>query len=255
MPTAVPPARIGCAGWSIPRQHARHFPRGASVLHRYAQVFDGVEVNATFYRTPRAATFQRWADSVPDAFRFCLKLPRTLTHYARLRDPEPGLDAFFAKAAALGRKLGAVLAQLPPTLALDLDTAEHFFAALRVRVDPQVVVACEPRHVSWARDPALAALFNRHRVARVAADPPRHGADAAPAGTRPAYWRWHGSPRVYHDSYADVRLAALAGSLQADPGAWAIFDNTASGHAVHDALRLRAMLASTKAAGVGMEAA
>ena len=250
MPASLPPLRIGCAGWSIPRQHAHHFPRGASVLQRYAQVFDAVEINATFYRTPRAATFQRWAESVPEGFRFSLKLPRTLTHYARLRDPEAGLDAFFACAAPLGEKLGAVLAQLPPTLAWDPDTAEHFFAALRVRVGEHVVVACEPRHASWADRP-VAALLGRHRVARVAADPPRFEVDALPSGTRPAYWRWHGSTRVYYDAYEDARLAILADALRADPGAWAIFDNTAHGHATNDALRLRAMLAPGAASHSG----
>lgn len=224
------------------------------MLERYAQVFDAVEVNATFYRTPRASTFQRWAESVPDGFRFSLKLPRTLTHYARLREPEAGLDAFLACAAPLGGKLGAVLAQLPPTLALDTDTAEHFFAALRVRVGEGVVVACEPRHPSWGgRSPV--ALLKRHRVTRVAADPPRFAADALPAGARPAYWRWHGSPRLYYDAYDDARLATLGEALRADPGAWAIFDNTAHGHAAHDALRLRGSLASAVAARPGRKAA
>ena len=254
MPASLPPVRIGCAGWSIPRQHAHHFPRGSSVLHRYAQIFDAVEINATFYRTPRAATFQRWAESVPDGFRFSLKLPRTLTHYARLREPDAGLDEFFACTAPLGQKLGAVLAQLPPTLALDMDTAEHFFAAVRVRVGKQVVVACEPRHASWTGR-TLVALLKRHGVTRVAADPPRFEADALPAGARPAYWRWHGSPRVYYDAYEDARLAPLADALRADPGAWAIFDNTAHGHATHDALRLRAMLAPDAALRCGREPA
>ena len=224
------------------------------MLQRYAQVFDAVEVNATFYRTPRAATFQRWAESVPDGFRFSLKLPRTLTHYARLREPEAGLDAFLARAAPLGEKLGAVLAQLPPTLALDPDTAERFFAALRARVGRGVLVACEPRHASWSGR-SLVALLQRHRVTRVAADPPRFDADALPAGARPAYWRWHGSPRLYYDAYDDARLATLAEALRADPDGWAIFDNTAHGHAAHDALRLRAMLAPTVAARPGGNAA
>jgi len=223
-------------------------------LQRYAQVFDAVEINATFYRTPRTATFQRWAESVPDDFRFSLKLPRTLTHYARLREPEAGLDAFFACAAPLGQKLGAVLAQLPPTLELDPDTTEHFLSALRARVGQAVVVACEPRHASWTGR-SLVALLKRHRVARVAADPPRFEADALPAGARPGYWRWHGSPRVYYDAYEESRLATLADALRADPGAWAIFDNTAHGHATHDALRLRAMLAPAAALRRGREPA
>ena len=232
---------IGCAGWSIPRSHAHAFPRGASVLERYARVFDAVEVNSTFYRTPRPGTCQRWADSVPDGFRFSLKLPRAMTHYARLRDAEAALDAFFASVAPLSRAVGAVLAQLPPTLALDEEVADAFFGAVRARVRRRVVVACEPRHASWESG-AARALWRRHRVTRVAADPPRFVADAEPEGARPAYWRWHGSPRIYHDAYSDARLDALVRSLQQAGEGWAIFDNTAGGHATADALRLRARL-------------
>jgi uncharacterized protein YecE (DUF72 family) len=221
--------------------HAHLFPRGATALERYARVFDAVEVNSTFYRTPRPGTCQRWADSVPAGFRFSLKLPRALTHYARLRDPEVALDDFFTAVAPLVRKLGAVLAQLPPTLALDEGVADAFFAAVRQRVGRRVVVACEPRHASWAGD-ASEALWKRHRLARVAADPSRFDGDALPAGARPAYWRWHGAPRIYYDRYDDARLEALAAELRADPEAWAIFDNTASGQAIGDALRLRARL-------------
>ena len=246
--------RIGCAGWTIPRSHAHVFPRGASVLERYARVFDAVEVNSTFYRTPRPGTCQRWADSVPGGFRFSLKLPRAMTHYARLRDPEGPLDAFFASVAPLGRALGAVLAQLPPTLALDEGVADAFFAALRARVGRRMVVACEPRHASWEGE-AARALWKRHRVARVAADPPRFVADAAPDGARPAYWRWHGSPRIYHDAYSDARLDALARSLQQDGEGWTIFDNTAGGHATADALRLRARVEGRDALHPPREAA
>ncbi|HWS77897.1 MAG TPA: DUF72 domain-containing protein [Thermomonas sp.] len=241
MPPTRTPARIGCAGWSIPRAHAHNFPRGASVLERYAQVFDAVEINATFCRTPRMPTFQRWADSVPDGFRFSLKLPRTLTHYARLQADESHLDAFLANAAPLGGKLGAVLAQLPPSLAFEAKVVERFFATLRARVGSQVVVACEPRHASWGQD-IVGSLLTQLGVTRVAADPPRFVDDALPAGTEPAYWRWHGSPRIYYDRYGEGALARLAKALRRTPGSWAVFDNTASGHATGDALRLHALL-------------
>lgn len=240
-------ARIGCAGWSIPRAHAQHFPRGASVLERYAQVFDAVEINATFYRTPRASTFQRWADSVPAGFRFSVKLPRTLTHYARLQGSESQLDAFLSCASPLGNKLGAVLVQLPPSMAFDGDVVERFFATLHERVGSQVVVACEPRHASWS-GVEVDELLRQVGVSRVAADPPRFVDDARPAGAAPSYWRWHGSPRMYYDGYADAALASLAKALRAVKGSWAIFDNTASGNATGDALRLRTMLGLESAA-------
>ena len=107
-------------------------------------------------------------------------------------------------------------------------------------------VACEPRHPSWFA-PAVDALWRRHAVARVAADPARIPDAASPGGAgRWAYFRWHGSPRMYYDGYDDARLRALAAAVRRVAGArregWVLFDNTAAGHAIADAARLQALL-------------
>ena len=72
--------RIGCAGWSIPKAHAGAFPAVGTALERYAQVFDCVEINSSFYRSHRPSTYERWAASVPDHFRFSVKMPKQITH-------------------------------------------------------------------------------------------------------------------------------------------------------------------------------
>src|SRR3954464_10929879 len=107
---------IGTAGWSIPREAQPGFPGGGSHLERYAAVLPAVEINSTFHRPHRAATFERWAASVPRAFRFSVKMPRTITHDHRLTDAA-WLETFLADLAPLRSRLGCLLVQLPPSLA------------------------------------------------------------------------------------------------------------------------------------------
>ena len=235
--------RIGCAGWSIPSRHAHLFGEGDSHLARYATRFDVTEINTTFYRPHQPRTFERWAASVPREFRFSVKLPRAITHEARLQGTGDALTVFFDAVAGLGSKLGGVLVQLPPSLAFEARLADRFFAMLRRRSGARV--ACEPRHAGWFT-PAADAILERHAIARVAADPaPVAGAGSpggAGVGARWSYWRWHGAPRMYYSAYEDPALRALARSLAATgtarKPAWCILDNTAHGHAMADAARL-----------------
>jgi uncharacterized protein YecE (DUF72 family) len=235
---------IGTAGWSIAAPHAEGFPRDGSQLERYAGRLNAVEINSSFYRPHRHETYQRWADSVPAAFRFSVKLPKLITHERRLVDCAGPLDAFLAQAAGLGRKLGVVLVQLPPTLRYTPDVAGLFLTALRQRTDAGL--ACEPRHPSWF-GPETDKLFASLQIARVAADPAPRGCEAG-AGGWPGlvYRRLHGAPHVYHSDYAMDHLEGLALRLAADAAsgadAWCIFDNTAQGHALGNALTLDAML-------------
>ncbi|MCC8627988.1 DUF72 domain-containing protein [Xanthomonas vesicatoria] len=258
MPARLPIAdvrvRCGCAGWSIPAADRATFGTGATVLQRYATRFNAVEINSSFYRPHRASTYARWADSVPDDFRFSVKLPRSISHDARLRGTGPLLDAFLAQAGALGTRLGCLLLQLPPSAAFDARVAATFFALLRRRW--QGAVVCEPRHASWFLPPAQA-LLTRHRIARCAADPAPVPQAATPdMSVGPYYWRWHGSPRVYYSSYDDSALQALADAVRAAPQAalqppaerWVIFDNTAAGLAIPNARRLQALLGMEGAA-------
>src|SRR5688572_10002880 len=193
--------RVGTAGWSLPRAEQPHFPAEGTHLERYAARLNAVEINSSFYRPHRPSTYARWAASVPDGFRFAVKVPRTLTHERRLADPAPLLDPFLGEAGALGDRLGPLLVQLPPSLRWDADAATAFFDALRERFDG--AVACEPRHPTWFA-PEPEAMLARQRVARVAADPPRAGVDGEPGGwSGLRYHRLHGSPRMYYSSYDD----------------------------------------------------
>ena len=232
--------RIGCAGWSIASQHAALFDDGPSLLARYAARFDCVEINSSFHRPHRPQTYENWATSVPADFRFSVKLPKSITHEARLYGAKDFVKRFAAEVAGLGDKLGGVLVQLPPSLVHDARTAHTFFAMLRRHFD--VPLACEPRHASWF-EPRVDALWKRHAIARVAADPAKPPGADTPGGFGVwNYWRWHGSPRMYYSRYADDRIAELARTLRAHASegrdTWCIFDNTAEGHAIDDAHRL-----------------
>jgi uncharacterized protein YecE (DUF72 family) len=236
-----PDIRIGTAGWSIPARHAAHFPEEGGGLARYAARFNAAEINSSFYRRHKPDTYGRWAAAVPDGFRFAVKVPKVITHDCRLADSAELLDSFLAEIAGLGAALGPLLVQLPPSLTFDGAAAEAFFDALRARYDG--LVACEPRHVSWF-DSEADLLLSDYRVARVGADPARAPMAEIPGGWPGlAYWRLHGSPRMYFSEYGPDFLAHLAKRL-AGVGveAWCIFDNTASGAALGDALTLQQLV-------------
>ena len=229
---------MGCAGWSLPRTAWAEFPAAGTHLQRYAARFNAVEINSSFYRPHQPGTYARWADSVPENFGFSVKLPKTITHQQRLLNCAPLLDVFLAQVSCLGDRLGCLLVQLPPSLAFDAGTAAEFLRALRERHTGPV--ALEPRHVSWFTAPADA-LLDAWQVARVLADPVVHEAGCQPGGFAGlVYVRLHGSPRMYYSAYDRAVLDALIIRLElaARSGAnvWCLFDNTAEGAAVADAL-------------------
>ncbi|HEL3813307.1 TPA: DUF72 domain-containing protein [Stenotrophomonas maltophilia] len=243
-PSLHGPVRIGCAGWSLSRSAQGAFGQGNSVLQRYATRLPMVEINSSFYRPHLPSTYARWAASVPDYFRFAVKMPRSISHEHRLRDAMLPLQRFLDGVLALGDRLGPLLLQLPPSLAYEPATAESFLQGLRARTE--VDVACEPRHPSWFTTEADA-LLSDHGVARVAADPARGPGAAIPGGDRTwSYWRWHGQPQIYRSAYSEQALTGLARKLQLESDAqrsvWFVLDNTALGHATSDALRLQGLL-------------
>jgi uncharacterized protein YecE (DUF72 family) len=204
-----------------------------------------VEINSSFHRPHRPATYARWSAAVPPAFRFSVKVPKAITHGLRLRQADGLVKTFLTEAEGLGEKLGCLLVQLPPSLSLEPAIAADFFAGLRARTP--VPLACEPRHPSWFT-PVADALLREIGVARVGADPARVPAAAEPGGLRElSYYRLHGSPKMYYSAYTEDFLADLAARLQADAaagrGVWCIFDNTTLGAATRNALDLRSQLA------------
>ncbi|RSZ55285.1 DUF72 domain-containing protein [Massilia atriviolacea] len=235
--------RIGCAGWAISREAAAAFDTEGSHLERYARVLGTVEINSSFYRPHQAKTYARWAASVPPAFRFAVKLPRTITHDAGLAGIDPLLDRFAGEASALGEKLGCLLVQLPSASAFDSAIAGDFFARVSERFG--CMVACEARHPSWFGEDATE-LLRRCGITRVIADPAKGQEGPHVPTTQAIYVRLHGAPRIYYSSYSPDYIAQLARdmAIHARQGrdVWVVFDNTASGAALPNALDLQALM-------------
>ena len=237
------PVRVGCAGWNIPRQAAGHFASRGSHLERYSQSFNSCEINSSFYRPHKKETWERWARSVPAGFRFSVKAPRTITHEAKLNCSSEVLSAFLEQIEFLREKLGPVLIQLPPSLGFDHARVRKFLSLLRGSFSGDVV--WEPRHASWFEDQSNNLLKEFH-IARVAADPACVPASARSGGLASlAYFRLHGSPRRYFSAYSSDSLNMLVAqlaSLDARARVWCIFDNTALGAAIPNALEFAAKL-------------
>jgi uncharacterized protein YecE (DUF72 family) len=232
--------RVGCAGWSIPSRYGSAFVGTGSHLQRYAQVFNCCEINSSFRRIHMPTTWQRWAVSVPSDFLFSVKVPRTITHDAKLTCAPELLTEFLRQIRSLNQRLGPVLVQTPPSLEFETGQVSKFFLLLRQHYPGDVV--CEPRHSSWFVERADSCLRDFH-VARVASDPACVPAAAVPGGFRAlAYFRLHGSPRPYYSRYADEFVKTLApklNELSTSCQVWCVFDNTASGWATENALELR----------------
>ena len=243
-----PCSYVGTAGWSVPGPLADQFGNGSSHLERYASRLNAVEINSSFYRPHRRATYERWAASVPDGFRFAVKLPRTITHEHRLSDCDDLLGLFAQEVCGLGIKRGPILVQLPPSLALNGAVARRFFVQAHTILRGAIV--CEPRHESWFSEGASALLAEQH-IARVAADPSVVPNGLQPGGWRGvSYFRLHGTPKVYRSDYAAAAIgrhaALVRDMLSAGREVWTIFDNTAAGHAPANALALVSRCASIR---------
>ena len=239
-PSAVIRPRIGTSGWSYPEWKDGFYagvPRRRWLEH-YASTFDAVEINATFYHTLRLTTLEAWRERTPPEFRFCIKASRYITHIQRLDATEDSLSRLHAQAGALGNKLAVVLWQMPQGLHRDLGLFERF--ARRLDHWTGVRHAAEFRHPSWF-DGEVARCLSAHRIAVVqshAADWPMWDA----VTTDLSYVRLHGGVRTYQSVYSTGTLTRWSDRV----GKWlaegrqvhVYFDNTASGHAVRNAMAL-----------------
>ncbi len=160
--------RVGTSGFDYADWVGRFYPDDLPATRRlefYARAFRTLELNVTFYRTPRARTFTAWRDSVPADFRFAVKASRYLTHVRRLKDPRAPVEYLMDRVSRLDDRLGPVLLQLPPDMRIQLDRLDETLAAF----GNEVQVAVEPRHASWFTD-ELHDLLAAHGAALCLAD-------------------------------------------------------------------------------------
>jgi uncharacterized protein YecE (DUF72 family) len=141
----------GTSGYSYQEWKGNFYPEDLpadGMLRFYAGRFQSVEINNTFYRMPAEPMLARWAEETTGKFAFSLKAPRRITHDKRLRDADPDVSELLRRAAVLGRKLGVLLFQMPPSMKLDLGVLVEFLNAF----PPRTRVALEFRHPSWQDD-------------------------------------------------------------------------------------------------------
>ena len=236
---------IGTSGWTYASWQGRVYPDGLAGNARlafYAERFDTVELNASYYRWPPDTSFRSWQRRLPPGFAFTVKAPRGLTHAKRLYDPERWVARIKHSLALLGDRFGTFLVQLPPAMARDDARLDHFLDAL----PDDVPVAVEFRHDSWHTD-AVFELLSRHGAAYVVMS----GAGLpcilrATAGF--VYVRFHGPDpnHLYGGSYDDAAMNWWADRIAewraSGHTVFGYFNNDADGNAFRNALALRHLL-------------
>ena len=154
---------IGTSGYSYKEWKGKFYPKDISADHMlsfYAERFDAVEINNTFYRMPKAEVLEAWASQVPASFTFALKAPQRITHFQRLKDAGKSVVEFLKVTAVLKEKSGAVLFGLPPNFKKDVPRLREFLRVLPRRGR----FAFEFRHESWM-DEEVFDLLRQRRVA------------------------------------------------------------------------------------------
>ncbi|MFI5370420.1 MAG: DUF72 domain-containing protein [Candidatus Eisenbacteria bacterium] len=157
---------LGTQGFSYPDWIGSFYPPGSrqeDYLPFYAQVFDTVELDTTFYHPPRASVVRSWARHTPETFRFAAKVPQRITHDARLSQMGEHLDEFFKALEPLGPRLGPLLVQMPAEFLRDPDTVGLLDRFLSV-TPAGARLAVEFRHASWHTE-ATVELLRRHGAA------------------------------------------------------------------------------------------
>lgn len=158
---------IGTSGFQYPEWKGKFYPEGmsaAKMLAFYATEFGTTEVNYTFRSIPSAKAIERWKSDTPDAFRFSLKAPQRVTHFAKLRDCRAVMRSFSTAVKGLAEKLGPVLFQLPPTFKADPLVLRVFLRSLPKKMR----AAFEFRHESWFTDEVFDILSERNAALCIA---------------------------------------------------------------------------------------
>lgn len=241
--TSLASIRIGCSGWIYQHWRGLFYPEQLAVKRWfafYAETFDTVEINNSFYRLPPPATFEAWRKQAPPGFCYAVKANRFLTQAKKLKDCAEPLARQMASFDALRPALGPILYQLPPRFKVNLERLESFLALL----PGDVVNVFEFREPSWYCDEVFA-LLDRYGASFCAHDMPGSRSPRLAVGPI-AYLRFHGGLSKYYGRYSDEALLRWTDWIvdQARGGrpVWGYFNNDPEAHAIHDAQTLRAMV-------------
>lgn len=247
----IPQVIIGTSGWQYKDWNGVFYPesiKGKAQLGYFATQFSSVEINSTFYHVPRLSSIENWAQSVPDDFRFVIKMNRFLTHTKRLTSDEQftqKLQEFLTLLKPLGNKLATVLVQLPPSMRVENSRLEYLAEQRRdaeMLLDMKLPLAIEFRHASWFNEETFA-VMTKHNLASVINDSPNRWPASNEVPADFAYIRFHGNKQLYRSSYDDEELEAWTDFIMDDCGdckrVLCYFNNDYGGVAVRNAKSLQ----------------
>jgi len=237
--------RVGTSGWHYDHWRQRFYPSQlpkSKWFEYYAEHFDTVEINNTFYHLPKEVSVQRWYEQAPKDFVYTVKANRFITHIKRLDDVAEALERFFETVGALKEKLGPVLYQLPPSMHKDLDRLGRFLELLPK--DNRAVF--EFRHKSWFCEDTYR-LLDEFDAAFCVHDLSGLASPRLVTG-RLLYVRFHGSTGRYRGDYPTSALKDWAEWIKENTGKvksiYAYFNNDYNAYAVKNAKTLRELLVS-----------
>lgn len=202
---------LGTSGWSYAGWRERFYPKGlpqGEWLSFYAQHFNTVEINMTFYRYPKAEILKGWGERTPPDFKFTLKANRQITHRKKIRDVKSEVRYFYILADNLGEKLGCILFQLPPSLDFDQDLLKNFLSTLSFQHKNVI----EFRHESWYAEKTYD-LLSAHKVIFCTVSSTRVPSTIVET-TETGYLRFHGLTGGYRYDYPEEELKEWADSIK-----------------------------------------
>jgi uncharacterized protein YecE (DUF72 family) len=234
---------IGTSGWHYRHWKGPFYPEklaASKMLEYYAQHFDTVELNNTFYRLPIETGVENWRSSSPPGFCFAAKGSRFLTHMKKLKDPEIGLERFFERIDLLRPKLGPIVFQLPPFWEVDEQRLEGFLRALPKRHR----YAFEFRNPTWHND-RIHRILRKHNAAFCIFEIAGFASEF-PITADFTYIRLHGPGGAYQGSYSRETLQQWADRIDVWRkelrAVYIYFDNDQAGYAVENALTLKSVI-------------
>jgi uncharacterized protein YecE (DUF72 family) len=242
--------RLGCSGWSYEDWRGPVYDRAPPRmwLARYAERFDTVEVNSTFYRLPRSSTAAAWADQTPDGFCFAVKVSRYATHIRRLRDAGASLEKLLERIQPLADagKLGPLLWQLPRTFTRD----DERLAGALGELPRDLRHGFEFRHPSWFV-PAVMEILRDHDAALVIGDHPGRSFQTTARTAGWSFVRFHYGHHGRRGNYSERELESWARRIRAWSRAgdvYAYFNNDWEAFAVKNAEQLERLLSAGRVA-------
>jgi uncharacterized protein YecE (DUF72 family) len=239
------PVRVGCSGWVYPHWRERFYPKGVAQrrwLAYYAEHFDTVEINSTFYRLASPAAVESWLANSPEGFLFAVKMSRYMTHIKRLTMLEPGVERFYERLDGLADsdKFGPVLWQFPPNFRRDTERLAEALPKL-----PRGRHAFEFRHDSWFADEVYE-LLREHDAALVIGDESSRWVSTPHVRTTDwTYLRFHYGGRGRHGNYSVAEIDTWARRIaqwRRDTEIYAYFNNDWQGYAIRNARLLKKRL-------------